>query len=74
MARTFRLRLTGDPSRHFLTFRDDGITEIPGGTEIVVSEAEAAAYLKRRGASRWVEVIEIVDDSEAPTPQQHAGD
>jgi hypothetical protein len=56
MARKFRLRLLGDGWHAF------GSAEIPENREIVVTEAEAAAFLKHRGSRHSVEVIEIFDD------------
>jgi len=56
--RKVRLRLLGDQWHAF------GGAKIPDNREIVVTEAEAAAFLKDRRMRRSVEVIEIFDDSE----------
>ena len=59
MARKVRLRLLGDGWHAY------GDAELPENRELVVTEAEAAAFLKNRGTRRSVEVIEAFDDDPA---------
>jgi hypothetical protein len=57
--RKVRLRLLGDGWHAY------GGAEIPENREIVVTEAEAAAFLKHRRSRHAVEVIEVFDDDAA---------
>jgi hypothetical protein len=59
MPRKVRLRLLGDG------WHASGDAEIPENREIVVTEAEAAAFLKDRRTRHLVEVIEVFDDDSA---------
>jgi hypothetical protein len=59
VARKVRLRLTGDGWHAY------GGAAIPENREIVVTEAEAAAFLKDRRSRRSVEVVEVFDDDVA---------
>ncbi len=64
MTRKVRLRLLGDGWKAY------GGAQIPPDREIVVSEAEAAAFLKDRQSRRSAEVIEVfdeLDDDASPT-------
>ena len=60
MSRKVRLRVLG----HGWFSYGDGGGRIPAGTEVVFTEAEAAALLKDRRNRRSAEVIDILDDSD----------
>lgn len=60
MPRRFRIRLLRDA----WTYGNEPARHIPAGTELVLTEAEAAAFLKDRRNRRHAEVIGMLDDSD----------
>lgn len=67
MARRVRIRVLGDGWSYYgdgWESYGDGSGRIPAGTEMILSEAEAAAFLKDRRNRHSAEVIEILDESD----------
>jgi hypothetical protein len=67
MTRKVRIRVLGDGWELYgddWQSYGDGTGRIPPGTEIVFTEAEAAAFLKDRGSRNSAEVVETFDDAD----------
>jgi hypothetical protein len=66
MARRLRVRVIERPGVAFFAF---GVATIPDDGVIELSEPDAAAFLRRRGSARDVEILGWVDDDRSAQPQ-----
>ena len=70
MSRRLRVRLIYRPGSSFIPY---GGFEIPDDGVIELPEADAAAFLHRRGAARSVEVLGWIEDDSRDDPPPPEG-